>query len=167
MDSLALSNLTAQICSVLSRIEAVRHQGEDPSMAQSVLRSLRLTLACVFQGCFNNPRDPGAFASGFSCIKIPGCEPTLRQGDRSLLTNGRYIAQVFSDAGAELFDYQVILMDPELSADVIDEAHARLVFEESLIRQDMEILRQARREAAVAMDAPASQTDGDSTSEAA
>ena len=79
----------------------------------------------------------------------------------------RYIAQVFSDAGAELFDYQVILMDPELSADVIDEAHARLVFEESLIRQDMELLRQARREAAVAMDASASRTDGDSTSEAA
>ena len=189
MDRRALANLTAQICSVLRRIETVRHGGEDVdvSMTLLVLRSLRLSLAWVYQGCCKDPRDAGFSVgprgacpngvSGFSCIKVPGSDPSLRRGGRLLVPSNPYISQVFGDAGAELFDYQVILLDPELAADVIDEAHARLLFEESLIRQDMDILRQARREAAVAMDAcpggvcttgaSRSSSDGDSTVDAA
>ena len=154
MDFLALSNLDNQICSVMERIKVFQGDGKDSKAltAKTVLRSLVLTKSAVAQG-FDLRAEAFISGSMITCSKVPGCEPILRRGDKSLPVSGHYVARVFIDAGAELFDYQIIHLDPELAADVIDESHARLLSQEEMFQRDLKTLRLARRETTWAMDA--------------
>lgn len=174
MDRHVVGNLADQIRSVRNRIESARRHGEDCDVctALRVLHSLRLTLAWVSGEAKLSIRErasrsPGTSVSGFSCIKVPDSEPTLRKDGRAVAKADPYLAQVFDAAGAKLFDYQVILLVPELAADVINEAHARLVYENDQIRRDMRILRRAGREAVRLMDSGSSRRNGRSTVDAA
>ena len=154
MDSLALSNLDTQIGSVIEQIEVFRGRGEvsNSIMAKSVLRSLTRTKACLVQGL-----DPRAEAlvtvSILTCSKVPGCEPILRRGDKKLPLSGHYVAQLFDDAGGKLFDYQLILLDPGLAAEVIDESHATILSKQEMFERDLKTLNRVRRETAWEMDA--------------
>ena len=154
MDRQALSALDIQISAVMKRIKYFGCLGEvtNSNMAKSVLRSLCRTKALVAQGLDLRAE---AFISGsiLTASKVPGCEPILRRGDKSLPVSGHYVARVFEDAGGKLFDYQLIHLDPELAADVIDETHAMLLSQEEVLQRDLKTLRRARRETTWAMDA--------------
>ena len=164
MDSQALSRLDIQISSVMKRIKVLNRgcKDSDPSMpepryAQAVMRSLYRTKECITQELdpMAEARTSEASISGLlcTCTKVPGCDLIVRWGDKSLPVSGHYVAQLFDDAGAKLFDYQVILLDPILAATVIDEAHSMLQFQEELLKNDVEFLRRVSREAADAVDA--------------
>ena len=92
MDSQALYRLDIQITSVMKRIQVFGRQKEVTSalMAKSVLRSLCRTKAVVAQGLDLRAE---AFISGsiLTASKVPGCEPILRRGDKSLPVSGHYV----------------------------------------------------------------------------
>ena len=153
MDSQALSRLDIQISSVKKRIEVFGRRKEvmSSNMAKLVLDSLCRTKDVVAQGLDLRVE---AFMSGsiLTASKVPGCEPILRRGDKSIPVSGHYVEQMFNDAGGKFFDYQLIHLVPELAADVIDESHAMLLSQEELLQRDLKTLRRARRETTWPMD---------------
>ena len=116
----------ARIKILIEEIERARHgalaargRGGSSISIDSVLLSLRRTLAAVAEGY--DPRQLGA-RGGFTCEVDGRLEHTLGFKGRPLPVNGRYLEHLLSRAGVDLLPGQVLLLDTQLAREVIDDA---------------------------------------------
>jgi len=124
-----LSLIARQIDEARLRGALLKRMGEDCGQAQSILEALRFTYWARSVGLDPLWDFPGAFVLEVS----PWGEAGLRQDGRSVPIFGPYLEYVFSSAGIELRPGQVLLLDPGLAKQVIEEALGRIAREQAFL----------------------------------
>ena len=106
----------------------LKGMGEECSQQQSILEGMRVTYWALSVGLDPLWDFPGAFVLEVT----PWGEAGLRQDGRSVPIFEPYLEYVFAGAGIELRPGQVLLVDPGLAKQVIEEALGRIAREQAL-----------------------------------
>lgn len=102
-----------------------------------ILRSLRVTYVALSSGL-----DPWRDALHLFVLSVgPTGEHELLQGGQPVPVNAPYLSYLFWTAGVELLPGQIVLLEPELAKDAIEDALGVLALGLALIERE----RQARR----------------------
>lgn len=150
IDRSVVSRLLGEIASLRGRLSRLRAEGADVAAVRALIMSLRLTLACLLSG--REVRKAGL--EGFTAQRAPESDPLVKHRGRTLPVSGLYLAHLMKDAGVGLLPYEFILLDPSLVRLLLEEALARVGFQEAVIRQEKATLNAAY----LAADAPGSDT---------
>lgn len=133
------SGLVDRLVRATGRATEAKAEGRVAASIDAIVRSLRLTLACVLAA--RDPREVGRDA--FAASATAGGELVVRHRGRVLPVSGSYLAFLFEEAGMELAPGETILLDAALSKDLAEEALARIGLAEAQVGQEKALLRAA------------------------
>ncbi|HLY08671.1 MAG TPA: hypothetical protein VKW04_05100 [Planctomycetota bacterium] len=120
-----LATLAQQIDIVRRRADGDEAGGE---LALAFFHSLRTTYLAISTGL--DPRKDATHL--FLLLVSPSGEHLLLQGGQPVPVNGAHLASLFAGAGIELMPGQMLLLEPELAKESIEEALGRLALEQAL-----------------------------------
>jgi len=132
-----VSTLVGQVVRATARLNGQRAKGQDLRVIHGIARGLRRTLACALQGL--DLRDVGR--EGFTAVANAQGWPLVRHGSRVVGGLGSYLQHLLKEAGVELAPRQVILLEPVLVQEIVEEALSRNALYEAVLRQEKAMLR--------------------------
>jgi len=134
-----VSTLVGQVVLSTARLNEQRAEGRDLQVIQGIARSLRRTLACAVQSLDLRDVD----REGFTAVAGAQGWPLVRHGSRVVGGLGSYLQHLLKEAGVELAPRQVILLEPVLVREIVEEALSRNALYEAVLRQEKAMLRAA------------------------
>jgi hypothetical protein len=138
-----LATIARQIETTRNHAGIEERRGEGTGSIAAVLRSLRVTYVALSTGF-----DPWKDANHLFLLRISGTgEHLLMQGGQPVPVNGPFLAYQFWTAGIELVPGQILLLEPELARDAIEEALGQLALEQAFTERDRQKRRAAIEEA--------------------
>jgi hypothetical protein len=134
-----LSTIARQIDTAKNHAGIEERRGEGAGSIAAILRSLRVTYLALSTGL-----DPWRDASHLFILRVsPLGEHTLNQGGQPVPIDAPYLAYLFWTAGVELLPGQVLLLEPELAKDAIEEALGAVALEQAFTDRERTVRRAA------------------------
>jgi hypothetical protein len=124
------------LATLAQQIDVARHQADleesRSELGPALLHSLRTTYLAISTGL--DPRKDAGHL--FILTVLPTGEHLLLQGGQPVPVNSPYLAALFGSAGIDLLPEQLLLLEPELAKDAVEEALGGLALEQALADQD-------------------------------
>jgi hypothetical protein len=141
-----LSGIARQIETARNHAGIDERRGEGVGSIDAIFRSLRVTYLALSTGL-----DPWKDANHLFilCVSESGGHQLL-QGGMPVPVNAPFLAYQFWTAGVELMPGQILLLEPELAKDAIEEALGQLALEQAFNERDR-LKRRAALEEALAL----------------
>src|SRR5579872_4611186 len=125
-----------QLATLAKQIDAARRQADvDEGRADlrlAVVHSLRTTYLAISTGI--DPRRDAAHL--FIVLVSQAGEHFLLQGGLPVPINGTHLASLFAASGVELIPGQMLLLEPQLAKEAIEEALRGLALQQALVDQE-------------------------------
>lgn len=141
-----LSALARQMDTARNHAGIGERRGDDENNAGAVLRTLRVTYLALSTGL-----DPWKDAGHLFILTVnPTGEHVLSQGGVPVPVNSVFLAYLLWTAGVELVPGQLLLLEPELAKEAIEEALGILALEQAFTERER-VRRRALIEEALAL----------------
>jgi hypothetical protein len=126
------STLARQIEAARSQAGFLEDEGDGVRLLEAIFRSLRVTYLALSTGLDPWKDTVHAFVLE---VKENG-DHVLHHGGHPVPVNSRHFEQLFWYSGIELLPGQVLLLDPELAKQAVEEALGRLALEHALAERE-------------------------------
>lgn len=128
-----LATIARQIETAKNHSGLEARRGEDESRTGAILRSLRITYLALSTGL-----DPWRDASHLFLMRVsPAGDYVLMQGGTTIPVDSPYLAYQFWRSGIELAPGQILLLEPELAKDAIEEALGVVALEQAFAEREL------------------------------
>lgn len=142
----SLSTIARQIDTAKNHAGIEERRSDGAGSIASVLRSLRVTYVALSTGL-----DPWRDASHLFILKVAeSSEYQLSQAGLPVPVNAPFLSYLFWTAGVELVPGQLLLLDPELAKEAIEEALGAIALEQAFTERER-LKRRAALEEAIAL----------------
>ena len=132
-----LTTIARQIDTARNHAGIEERRSDGAGFTGAVLRSLRVTYVALASGL-----DPLKDATHLFILKLSATgDPVLLQADQPVPVDAPYLAYLFWTAGVELVPGEVLLLDPELAKEAIEEALGVVALEQAFTERER--MRQA------------------------